>query len=179
MKHTKKEIITLGIVMLTASAFCQSVNWKADTGKATIKIVTSGPFGEVDGSLAGLKATIVFDDQKPASGSIKATVNPATINTGVSLRNTHLREKEEFFNTATYPLISFASTQIQKTDSGYAVTGNLSIKTVSKPITIPFTFEKTSTGATFKGHFTMDALDYTVGKSSKSVAVYIVVPVTK
>ena len=178
-KALTQTVIIAGAMLIAMTGLSQSVNWKADTTKATIKFVTSGPFGEVDGSLASLKATIVFNEANPDSGYITATVNPNTIATGISMRNTHLKEKEEFFNTSKYPLISFVSKQIQKTSSGYTVTGSLVIKTVSKQIDIPFTFDKTSTGAILKGHFTMDAFDYTVGSSSKSVTVYIEVPVTK
>ena len=157
----------------------QTVNWKADTAKATIKFVTSGIFGEVNGTLSGLKASIQFDEKDPSSGHMNATIDPKTISTGISLRNSHLRNEEHFFNTSKYPLISFVSKQIEKTGSTYKVKGNLTIKTVTKQIEIPFTFEKTATGAIFKGHFTMDAYDYGVGTSTKSVTVYIEVPVIR
>ena len=172
-------MIVAGVMLIAMTGVSQSINWKVDTGKASIKFVTSGPLGEVKGSLASLKAIIVFNESKPDSGHITATVDPNTVATGISLRNKHLREKEEFFNTSKYPLISFVSKQIQKTSSGYTVTGSLTIKAVTKQIDIPITFEKTSTGAIFKGHFTMDAFDYMVGSSSKSVTIYIEVPVTK
>jgi polyisoprenoid-binding protein YceI len=179
LTQLKKGVIVAGAMLISISGLSQSVNWKADTAKATIKFVTSGVFGEVNGSLSSLKATILFNEKDPASSYMKATVDPNTIETGITLRNKHLRSKEEFFNISKYPLISFISKQIQKTASGYTVTGYLTIKAVTKQVDIQFTFEKTSTGAIFKGHFTMDAVDYTVGTSSKSVTVYIEVPVTK
>jgi polyisoprenoid-binding protein YceI len=180
MKGLRRGIIVFGVMLFSINAFAQSVNWKVDTAKATIKIVTSGPFGEVDGSLSGLKATINFDENKPATGSITASVDPKTIATGIELRNTHLREKEEFFNTSKYPLISFKSIKIKKNDSGgYVVTGNLTIKNITKQVDIPFTFTKTATGALFKGQFSIDAVNYTVGTSSKSVTIYLNVPVVK
>ena len=179
MKNLIRTLSIAAALLIASTAFSQSTNWKVDTSKATIKIITSGPFGEVDGSLAGLVATIAFDDKNPSTGSFTATVDPKTINTGVSLRNTHLREKEEFFNTSKYPLISFKSKKIEMSLMGYTLTGDLTIKEVTKEIVIPFTFEKTDTGATFKGEFTMDAHDYTVGNSSKSVKVILEVPVTK
>jgi len=177
MINLKAGIIIAGMLVSTA-IFSQSTNWKVDTNKATIKFITSGPFGEVDGSLAGLKATIIFDPKSPEKSSMNVTINPATIETGVSLRNTHLREKDEFFNRTKYPVISFKSKQIRKTATGsYVVSGDLMIKTVVKQIDIPFTFDKTSTGGIFKGSFTMDAMDYQLGKSSKNVTVNIEVPV--
>ncbi len=178
MKNIKTSLIIAGVVLMAIPAFSQS--WKIDTSKASIKFVTSGPFGEVDGSLAGLKGTISFDANNPEKGSMAVTLNPNTIESGVSMRNTHLKEKEEFFNTAKYPLISFKSKKITKSTTGsYVVTGDLTIKTVTKSIDIPFTFDKTATGGTFKGSFTMDSHDYTVNDSSKKVTVNLEVPVTQ
>jgi|SRR6185437_6145166 len=177
MKNVKISIAFAGVMLVATTTFSQ---WKADTSKATIKFITSGPFGEVDGSLASLKTTITFDPNSPEAGSISATLNPATVETGISLRNTHLREKEEYFNTAKYPLISFKSTQIKKGASGgYIASGDMMIKGVTKQIDIPFTFDKTATGGTFKGSFVMDAFDYQVGTSGKKVTVNIEVPVTQ
>jgi len=179
MKNVKISIAFAGVMLVATTTFSQSA-WKADTSKATIKFITSGPFGEVDGSLASLKTTITFDPNSPETGSITATLNPATVETGISLRNTHLREKEEYFNTAKYPLISFISTQIKKGASGgYIASGDMMIKGVTKQIDIPFTFDKTATGGTFKGSFVMDAFDYQVGTSGKKVTVNIEVPVTQ
>ena len=177
MKNVRTVIALAGVMFTATTAFSQ---WKADTNKATIKFITSGPFGEVDGSLASLKATITLDPSSPETGSISATLNPATVETGVSLRNTHLREKEEYFNTAKFPLISFKSTQIKKGSTGnYIVSGDLIVKGITKQIDIPFTFDKTATGGIFKGSFIMDAFDYQVGTSSKKVTVNIEVPVTQ
>jgi polyisoprenoid-binding protein YceI len=175
----KKRLAFVLLMLLTIAGVTQSISWKVDTAKTTIKFVTSGPLGEVDGNLGGIKAVIVFDSNKAESSSMVVTLNPNTISTGISLRNTHLREKEEFFNTSKYPLIFFKSKQIKKAPSGYIVTGDLTIKTVTKTIEIPFTFTRTSTGAVFKGQFTMDSHDYTVNDSSKKVTVYLEVPVTK
>ncbi|HXB11015.1 MAG TPA: YceI family protein [Bacteroidia bacterium] len=177
MKNIKPGLILAGLVLMALPVFSQS--WKIDTSKASIKFVTSGPFGEVDGSLAGLKGTITFDPNSPEKGSMEVTLNPNTIESGVGMRNTHLKEKEEFFNTAKYPLISFKSKQLKKSANGYTVTGDLTIKTVTKSIDIPFSFDKTATGGTFKGSFVMDSHDYTVNDSSKKVTVNLEVPVTK
>jgi polyisoprenoid-binding protein YceI len=175
----KKRLVFVILMLLAIAGVTQSISWKVDSAKATIKFVTSGPFGEVDGSLGGIKAVIVFDSNKAESSSMTVSLDPSTISTGVSLRNTHLREKEEFFNTSKYPLIFFKSKEIKKAASGYTVTGDLTIKTVTHSIEIPFTFTRTSTGAIFKGQFTMDSHDYTVNESSKKVTVYLEVPVIK
>lgn len=160
------------------NAFAQSTSWKADTSNSVIKFITNGPFGEVGGNLYGLKAEIKFNESHPDSGSFYATIRASSVKTGLGMRDDHLRD-EDFFNTDQYPVFTFKSTKITKSISGgFIVTGNLTIKNKTGQINMPFTFEHTNSGGIFKGEFTMDCYDYSVGSSSKSVKVLLQVPVT-
>jgi polyisoprenoid-binding protein YceI len=172
-----KIVFTVLALCTGLCAYAQST-WKADTGSAKITFTTGSPFGQVKGSLAGLRATIVFDENNPGSGSMSASVDPLTIKTGIALRDKHLKEKEEFFQPSIFPLIAFKSNLLKKTSTGYEVSGNLTIKAVTRWIQIPFTFQKTEKGAIFKGQFTLDAYDYSLGTSSKPVTVYLEIPVS-
>ena len=53
-------------------------------------------FSFVDGSFDGLVADIKFDANNYASGSMEASIDANTINTGIEMRNNHLK-KEEYF----------------------------------------------------------------------------------
>src|ERR1700712_5090998 len=69
-----------------------------------------------------------------------ATVNFSadidSIDTGMEQRDGHLKGAE-FFDAEKYPTISFASTSFEKTDDDtYKVTGDLTIKGVTKPVTL-------------------------------------------
>src|SRR5882757_2320806 len=80
-------------------------NWTVDTANAKVSFSIKGPFGTVHGDFTGLKATIDFDEKNPAGGSITANIDPKTVSTGIGLRNRHLRNEEEYFNTDKYPEI--------------------------------------------------------------------------
>src|SRR5579863_45691 len=115
-------------------------NWNVDTANAKINFSVKGPFGTVHGNFTGLKASIKFNEKDLAGSSVSATVEAKTVNTGIGLRNHDLRSKEEWLNTDKFPQISFHSKKIEKTGAGYKAAGDLTLKGVTRPAEIAFTF---------------------------------------
>ena len=172
-------IITLAFVLAN---FRLAENWKVKSGEAKINFTVEGPFGTVHGQFSGLKAAIEFDDKHPDKGSFSASVDANTINTGIGLRN-HDLKKEKYFNVDKYPLISFKSKSIEKTEKGFKTEGTLTLKDVSKPVTIPFTFVANGSQGVFKGDFEINREDYNIGSKGGSignkVSIHLEVPATK
>ena len=145
-----------------------SKKWNANASSAQIKFSVKGPFGIVHGDLSGLKSTILFDEGDLGASSISASVDPKSIATGIKLRNKDL-QKEKYFNSDTYPSISFKSDKIQKSGTGYKAIGNLTMKGVTKRVEIPFSFSEKGNAGVFKGSFTIQRQDYGIGKSGGSI----------
>jgi polyisoprenoid-binding protein YceI len=143
--------------------------WKADTANAKVTFTLHGPFGTVHGSFTGLEATIKFDEKSLSGSSITASIDAKSVSTGVSLRNSDLRNKEEWLNTDKFPRISFKSKKIEKADNGFKASGEMTIKGITKPAEIPFTFTGKDATGLFKGQFTIKREDYNVGKPGGSV----------
>ena len=116
-----------------------ATNWKVDTANAKINFSVKGPFGTVHGSFTGLKATIHFDEKDLSASSFTASIETKTVSTGVKLRNRDLTHKEIWFNSEKYPTISFQSKKIEKTATGFKASGGLTIKAITKQVSIPFT----------------------------------------
>ena len=75
----------------------------------------------------------------PSSSSVRLRIRTASIDTGNADRDAHLRSPD-FLDVDTYPEIVFASTGVEQLDDDqYAVTGDLTIKDVSRPVTVDFT----------------------------------------
>jgi polyisoprenoid-binding protein YceI len=177
------KIITAIIALAVIIGFISFSNWNADASKAKIKFDIGGPFGTVHGSFAGLKTAIVFNENDLAGSSILASIQAGTVNTGIGLRNRDLREKEEWLDIKKYPMISFHSVKIEKTSTGYKAIGNLTMKSTTRPVEIPFTFLANGGTGTFKGKFDIKRHDFNVGKEGGSVAgimtITLEVPVKK
>lgn len=92
-----------------------------------------GAFNEFDG-------TVDFDGANPANSTARLTIKAASIDTRNGQRDDHLRSND-FLAMETYPEISFVSTTVRPTSDGLEVTGDLTVRGTTRPVTIPFTYE--------------------------------------
>ena len=78
-------------------------------------------------------------DRAAKTGSVDVTIDATSVNTGYALFNGHI-QAEDFFDTAKYPTITFKSTGVKfEGDKPVAIDGNLTIKGVTKPVTLTVT----------------------------------------
>jgi polyisoprenoid-binding protein YceI len=78
-------------------------------------------------------------DRAARTGSVDVTIDAKTVNTGWALFNEHI-QGPDFFDTAHYPTITFKSTAVKfDGDRPVSVDGNLTVKGVTKPVTLLLT----------------------------------------
>lgn len=130
-----------------------------------------------NGELKGLKGTVSWEPANPGASYFNVSVDASTINTGIDSRDNHLRS-EEYLNVAKFPTLNFVSTAVTAGN----VTGNLTIKGVTKQINFPFTVTPSGSGYMFEGNFTINRRDYGVGGNSMVLSdvvnVHLKVPTT-
>jgi polyisoprenoid-binding protein YceI len=158
-----KLFIALVLSVLTFSVFSQQ--YKPVDANSDVNFTIKNFGINTPGSLKGLKGTINFNPADVASSSFSVSVDVNTINTGVDARDNHLKE-EEYFDVKKYPVITFSSANIKKDENGYLVTGNLTIKGVTKAVSFPFTVENQNNGILLNGNFSINRKDFNVGGSS-------------
>ena len=117
---------------------------------------------DVQGTISGFKSEANYDPAKLEQSVFNGSVAVETISTGNFLRDWSLK-KSKYFNADEYPEISFRSTSIRATDNGFKVTGNLSIKGISKEIDIVFE----ESGNKLYGKFSIYSSDFGVEIKSK------------
>lgn len=120
----------------------------------------------VEGSMSGLDAVIFFDEEKPERTSMKATIDPSTIETGIGIRDNHLK-RSDYFDVEKYPKIKIASRKFEK-GSGNSLEGTfyLSIKDITRKVIIPFTIVRNNDIYRIEGSFLLNRLDYGLGEES-------------
>ena len=105
----------------------------------------------VTGSFQNFSAsmTAASEDFSDAAISFEAAI--ASISTGNEQRDTHLKS-EEFFDATNFPTLSFVSSSLtKKVGSNYTLTGNLTLKGITKEVTLDVEFGGTMTD--FYGQF--------------------------
>lgn len=155
--------------LLIAACILAPILMKAQTWnvQTTSTAFQASMFGvDVDGTFKGFKGTVVFDPLHPETASISGSVDASTLSTSNSLRDRHLKEKDQFFQVSKYPRIAMKSTKIEKAAAGYNGTFDLTIKTITKSVVIPFTFTKTGANALMKGAVEINRKDWKFGGST-------------
>jgi polyisoprenoid-binding protein YceI len=91
---------------------------------------------KVRGSFNEFAGSGYFDAEDPARSHLQLTIQAASIDTRNADRDGHLRSND-FFDMEHHPEITFASTAVEQTASDrYRVTGDLTIKGVTKPVAV-------------------------------------------
>lgn len=153
------------LIFLTAAITASSQQYKPVDEKSEVKFTIKNFGLNTSGSLNGLQGTIKFDPSNVNASSFEVSVNVNTINTGIDSRDSHIK-KEEYFDAAKYSTINFTSTGITKNQNDYTVTGNLTIKGVTKTISFPFSVQNQENGLLFSGNFSINRKDFNIGGSS-------------
>ena len=135
----KLSLATALFAALAGSAIAAPVTYGVD-GSHTFPRFSYSHFG-YSTQLSSFKNTagkVVFDaDAK--TGSVDITIDMKAVNTGFEVFDGHL-QGEDFFDTAKFPTATFKSTKVVfEGDKPKTVEGNLTIKGVTKPVTLTVT----------------------------------------
>lgn len=103
-------------------------------------VVRHAMITKVRGAFNDLVGTAEIDGADPSNSNLQVTIQAASIDTREANRDAHLTSPD-FFDVATHPTITFTATNFTIVDDETVeVTGDLTIKGITHPVTIPFTF---------------------------------------
>lgn len=141
----KKIFILLASAFLYTAASAQTT-WTADKNHSNVKFtVTHLLVNDVDGTFKNVDATIVAAKPDFSDAKVSFVVQTASVSTDNENRDKHLASAD-FFDVANKPTLTFTSTGITKTsDKHYALTGNLTLAGVTKPVKFDLWYRGTIT----------------------------------
>jgi len=95
---------------------------------------------KVRGAFNDFEGSGYLDAKDPAKSHVELTIKVHSIDTRNADRDAHLRSND-FLSMDEFPEITFRSTGVQKSgDTNYQVTGDLTIRGITKPVTVDFDF---------------------------------------
>jgi len=161
----KQVLFFLSLLMLVSGLAAQ--NYVPVDASSSVKFSIKNFGSAVPGTFKGLQGKIVFNTKNVTSSSFNVTIDASTINTGNHSRDKHL-VKEEYFNAATYPKISFISTKISNSnkEDTFIMDGDITIKGVKHAVSFLFTATTQADSYLFVGQFKLNRRDFNVGGSS-------------
>ena len=170
--RTPRIILALALVLsLAAPTLAAAPQWSFDPPHCQVIFTIKHIFAPVMGQFHKFDGTVFFSPDDLAGSKVDLTIQVASIDTGVAARDKHLKSAD-FFDVAKYPVIRFVSESFTKRgDNEYALKGRLTMKDVTRPVEIVFTYlgskpnpmNKDQMVTGFKGGFAIERLDYHVG----------------
>lgn len=113
--------------------------WKIDPAHSSVGFdVTHFGVTTVHGTFTKTEGTVAWDDQNVAKSSVHTVIDVNSLDTGNPARDAHTKS-DAFFDAAKYPTMTFDSTSVKQQGKDLQVTGNLTIKGVTKPVTLDVT----------------------------------------
>lgn len=154
-------LATLAMGSAQAAPAC----WTPIPERSAITFSVDQAGAPLQGSFKSYSAEVCMDPKDVAKGSVQVDVQTASADTEVPELDDALKDSD-FFDVAHWPKASFVSESMKQTGAGqYSVTGKLTIRDVSREVTVPFTWVPAVDGksAKLKAHISIQRLDYKVG----------------
>src|SRR5262245_64219943 len=110
--------------------------WDVDTVHSGLDFtVRHMVVSKVRGRFTKWNGTLHLDPERPAESSVSVRIDAASVDTGITDRDNHLRSAD-FFDVARFPEVTFESSRVeQRGPNSYRVTGNLTLHGVTREVT--------------------------------------------
>jgi len=176
--NRSKLVLIIASVMLSSLISAQAAveTYAIDPVHTWVGFSVGHFFTKVPGFFGKVKGTIVVDRESLTKSTVEATIEVASITTNTPMRDEDLRS-DNFFAAVKFPTITFKS-KVWKSTGGesYDVSGDLTIKSVTKPVVLKVTalgFGPGMKGAAISGwevSTTLDRRDFDVTADQGMIA---------
>lgn len=164
-----KNILFAAGLLVASQAWAETETYNIDKAHSFANFSVRHVVAKTTGTFNDVIGVITLDPANLNSASVHATINVASVNTGLAKRDEHIKA-DKYLDAAKYTQIQFESTKITASDQSQAVMqGNLTMHGVTKLVDIPVRvlgYGADPWGgqrAGFEGHLTLKASDYGFG----------------
>ena len=172
----KRLAFATAILALAAPlALAQTTAWATDPAHSGVEFsIRHMGLSNVHGEFSKVTGTIQLNEADITRSTVQVTIDVGTVDTGNSDRDTDLKG-DHFFDVAKFPTATFTSTSVARNGGSLAVTGNLTLKGVTKPAVLqvegpngPATVMDHKLHAGYSATTTISRLAFGVGSSYPS-----------
>jgi polyisoprenoid-binding protein YceI len=126
----------LALAALLAAPFALAEPWEIDPGHSAARFAVKHlTVADVNGTLGDVKGTVELDEQDLTHSSVEVTIDTHALDTRNKKRDAHLKSKD-FLDVRKHPAITFKSTHLEKKGDDFLVTGDLTIRGVTRSVVL-------------------------------------------
>lgn len=130
--------------LLPAAVWAESAHWHVDSEHSTIEFrVAHMVVSKTSGRFIDYSGFVEMDAEAGTFKTIEATIKTTSVITNHEKRDTHLRNAD-FFDVEKFPTMTYKMKSYKKTGEGYQAVGDLTLRGVTKEITLTGNFNGVS-----------------------------------
>jgi polyisoprenoid-binding protein YceI len=167
----KRYILVLLSLLLLAATQAMAYEWKMDPVHSSVMFEIKHIYSTVRGHFGEFSGNVFFNPNDLKESKFDFTIEVDSINTRIGKRDNHLRSGD-FFDAKKYPQMVFKSSTVSHAGGNkYLLEGKMTVKGVTKPMTLEFlllgqknsAFKKDQVVGGFETRFKIDRFDFNVG----------------
>ena len=160
MRNFKNWLSLSAFILASGFVMGQTSQIVSGSTRFSVKFI----MGTCNGTFAAPAGSAVFNEKSPENASFDIKIAANTFKTGNNSRDKDMKS-EKYFYVEKYPDIHFKSAKVEKKDGKYQATGKLTMRDVSKTVTLPFDAKKNTDGSyLLSSTFEINRLDYKIGE---------------
>lgn len=159
-----RPLVSLTLLTLVLGLAYAATQWTLQPKESTITFVGTQAGAPFQGAFERFKADIKFDPKDLATSRFDVSIETASVNTKDGERD-DIVKGADLFAVAQWPNARYVAEKFTDKGAGkFSATGQLTLRNVTKPVPIEFTFETKNGSAWLRGRANIQRLDFGVGQ---------------
>jgi len=154
-------LVAVALAGWAGAAWADLVRFRIQPERSEVTFQATSRLVNADGRFHRFRGEVLVDPSDLATARVTVTVEAASIDTANGRRDNHLRD-EDFFHVERFPSITFESLRVEGTGRRLIVVGRLTVRGVTREMTVPVEVDVTDLALTARGEFNIRRTDYDI-----------------
>ncbi|HET8578409.1 MAG TPA: YceI family protein [Methylomirabilota bacterium] len=157
--------LALALAAWSGADAANSLRFHIQPEASEVGFYATSRFMNADGRFSRFTGDVVMDPNNPATAKVRVTIEAASIDTGIGMRDRHLRSSD-FLDVDRYPVLKFESRSVEMAGRRATVTGDLTIHGVTREIAVPVDVQMSEAALVATGEFVVNRRHFGINYDS-------------
>jgi polyisoprenoid-binding protein YceI len=154
-----------GALLAAGAAEAEPARFRIQPEASEVGFRATSRLMDADGKFSRITGEVRLDPKDPSTAMVTLTIESASIDTGIGMRDKHLRSAD-FLDVARFPTMTFESQRVEVVGRRATVTGQLTLHGVTREIVVPVDVRFSERALVATGEFQLNRRDYGINYSS-------------
>lgn len=157
--------LALATLAAAAPARAEALRFRVQPEASEITFRATSRLMNAEGHFSRFSGDVMVDPNAPATAKIVLTIDAASLDTGIEMRDRHLRSAD-FFDVERYPTIAFQSVRVESGGRRATVVGRLTLRGVTRDLAVPVDVQISDAALVASGEFIVNRGEYAMNYNS-------------